>query len=732
MTVKNMKIRFVNAVIIFVLFIAPFTQVTSQEPIMPYKTDVPPVLDGKLNDPFWEKAPYVTGFKTFIPDYGIEMVEKTHVYLAYDRENIYFGVRCFDSEPEKIKSSVTYRDNIRPDDWICINLDSFNDQQALYAFYINPAGIQMDSKFASGQEDYSVDLVWYSKGIIDEKGYTIEVKIPFKSIRFTHKEPVEMGIIFERKISRRSEQGTYPPLSPQRGMFFLTQMKPILFHDIKHYTLFEVLPAVTTGQRSEHSGGQLSTLGTERDISLTTKYGITSNLVFDGTYNPDFSQVEADAGQVDVNLRYALFFPEKRPFFLEGSENFNFAGSSFSDPLRSIVHTRMIVNPLFGAKLSGKAGEKNMIATINALDELPSGTNENPWGDKYAHFSIFRYKRAFSDDSYIGALYTGRDMENHYNRVWGTDGQLRLNESSLLGFHGFGSFSREDEEYMREKGYALGLNYVYQVRKFNVSFGIHDISEKFHTETGYITRTGITRVRASFSPKFYPHARIIRRIDPSISTAQAKDKFSSMYETDNSVSIRFTMWRSSSVSVSYSYSTEIFLAQKFKTGDINISGSSQFTKEFYFRLSFRDGKAIRYSADPYQGNSRRASANFRYQPSNKLNTELDITYSDFCRESDSQKKYDYTIIRNKITYQMNRYLFFRGIMEYNNYRKTLLTDFLASFTYIPGTVIHFGYGSFYEKIRWEDTPENRRYVESNRFLETRRGFFFKASYLWRI
>jgi len=341
----------------------------ASDALFPIKTTTPPAIDGKLDDDVWQQAPSVTGFKTFVPDYGHDMPDQTVVYYAYDRENIYFAFRCYDREPEKIKTSVTRRDNIRPDDWICINLDSFNDQQALYGFYVNPAGIQSDTRFAGNTEDDGVDLVWHSAGNIDSEGYTIEVQIPFKSIRFANKDTVEMGVIFERKVSRRSEQGTFPPLKPERGMFFLTQMKPILYHEVKHYTLFEVLPAMTFSEKSALQQGRLTSGGGDYEGSLTAKYGITSDLILDGTYNPDFSQVESDAGQVDVNLRFALFFPEKRPFFTEGTENFNFAGSGSGDPLFAVVHTRNIGNLLVGVKLSGKLGKKNFLASLNAIDE---------------------------------------------------------------------------------------------------------------------------------------------------------------------------------------------------------------------------------------------------------------------------------------------------------------------------------------------------------------------------
>ena len=145
-------------------------------------------------------------------------------------------------------------------------------------------------------------------------------------------------------------------------------------------------------------------------------------------------------------------------------------------------------------------------------------------------------------------------------------------------------------------------------------------------------------------------------------------------------------------------------------------------------VSYWYGKAIYYSSDPYQGRGTRASSTVIYQPSDKLHSQISLTYADFYRDEDSQKIYDYTIVRGRLTYQVNRYLFFRGIVEYNEYYEEMLTDFLASFTYIPGTVIHVGYGSIYNKVAWQDG----QYVESDRFLQTRKGLFFKASYLWRM
>lgn len=689
--------------------------------LIPLRTDTPPVIDGKLDDAVWQQAPSVTGFKTFYPEYGKDMPDPTVVYYAYDREHLYFAFRCFDREPDKIKTSVTRRDNVRPDDWICINLDSFNDQQSLYGFYVNPAGIQGDTRFANGREDDGIDLIWYSAGNLDDKGYTLEIKIPFKSIRFANEEIVEMGVVFERRVSRRAEQGTFPPLKPERGMFFLTQMKPMHLRDIKHYQLFELLPAVTTSARSTRLGKTVLSKEQNQDLSLTAKYGLTSDFIFDGTYNPDFSQIEADAGQVDVNLRSELFVSEKRPFFLEGNEMFNVAGGSTNDPLGLVIHTRKIVDPIGGIKLSGKLGKKNFLAAIEALDEF---TNPNAGEQgKYAHTSIARYKRALSGDNYLGAVYTGRELKNGFNRVLGADGQLRINESSIFSYQTLASDTKINSTAAQARGHALGLDYFYNTSKLDVNLGLQDLSSDFDTRIGYITRNGLSRVRADVIPKFYPKKSFIRRIDLGLSAAQIKDKPSAQYETYNGASLRFILRKSANFSLSANYSTEIFLGEKFKTSGWNVSGSSQLTKQFYFRLSYRNGKAIRFAAAPFQGKGSSASANIIYQPSDKLNANLSLIYSDLFRDSNSERIFDITILRGRLTYQLNRYLFLRAITEHNNLRQRLVTDFLASFTYIPGTVLHFGYGSIYEK---NVLPND------DGFTETRRGLFAKASYLWRL
>jgi hypothetical protein len=716
---------FVLPVVLFVLPASSNAQ--KKEPLMPIYTTTPPVIDGQLDDAVWKIAPKVSGFKTFTPDFGKDLSEKTIVYMAYDKENIYFAFKCYDSQPDKIRANVTSRDNIRSEDWICINLDSFNDQQSLYALYVNPFGIQEDSRYTGNTEDISIDIIWYSSGKIDTDGYSIEIKLPLKSLRYSNTNPVQMSVFFERRISRTSEQGSFPAMDPAKGYAFLTQMQPIFYYDVEHYALIELLPAITYGQKFSSVKGKLETEEVNRDISLTLKYGLTSDLILDATYNPDFSQIEADAGQVDINLRYNIFYPEKRPFFLEGKENFGVAATSINevDPVYSIIHTRNIFSPIAGIKLVGKINERNTIAAIYSIDEQ---TDIFTGKERDYHFPIARYKHNLSDDGFIGAIIASKEHADNFSRIAGVDGQIRLTQASRFEFNGILSHSKLTSSSDKNFGNTLALRYISGSRDLDMDYAIKNVSEDFRADMGFIKRTGVTAFSGIVKPKFYPGIESIQRIDAELFSAQTKDNIYSKWETNNYVAATMFFLGSLNVRVKYSYSTEIFLNQKFKTGGLTTSFGGLVSNTLNFAVVYRKLNSIYYSNAPFQGSSNVVQAIAIFQPSDNISTRFDFIFSDFKRNSDNKILYEYPISRLRLTYQMNKYLFFRGIAEYNKYRRRLLTDFLASFTYIPGTVLHFGYGSIYQKTEWV----NNSYLASDNFLEMKRGFFFKASYLWRL
>lgn len=721
-----MKIRLEKIIFMWVVPFIACTYLGAESVREIYKTTETPTIDGKLDEPMWQKALKITGFKTFKPDYDREPSGRTEVFMAYDQENFYFGFRCYDKDPRKIKASLTRRDNMFEDDFVGVVIDTFRDRQSGYGFLINPLGIQGDGMMnIEGDLDSSHDMVWYSKGFIDDQGYTAECRIPFKSIRFPGKKEIVMGIGCFRNFVRQSETASFPPFSPEGGGF-LSQFLPVSISGIKYKRIVEALPAFTHTHRSSLQQGIMETDTRRSEFSLTAKVGLTPELTLDGTVNPDFSQIEADAGQVDVNLRYALFFSEKRPFFLEGNEIFQFAGNTEDAPLWYIVHTRNIIDPAFGFKLTGKLGRRSTIAGIFAQDEYSNGDRLDE-----ASFSIFRVRHTVGKDSYLGGFYTSRydRSAGGFNRIFGGDGRIRLYKTGLAEFHLLGSDTKTGEMDAKTSGHAAALRFSHDTRKFIVDMGIQDISEDFRIDTGFLTRPGVTRLALFSMYRFYPKSKLFQRIEPFYWSYHLYDKHSDLWETFNLFTLRFQLPRQTMLRLDYILANEVFSGRRFTTSGLGFQGHSQICKQLYLYAFFRHRQAIYYDSEvPFGGKSSQASLDIIYQPVEKLNCSLELNYADFYRDDNGQKVYDYTIIRSRNTFQVNKYLFFRGIVEYNAFYKKWFLDFLASFTYIPGTVIHMGYGSAFEKIRWQDSE----YVPADRYRESNRSLFFKVSYLWRL
>jgi len=513
-------------------------------------------------------------------------------------------------------------------------------------------------------------------------------------------------------------------LDPAQGYAFFNQTMKVEFEGVKHYTLFEALPALTYLHRDIRQGSELVRDLRKPEASLTLKYGLTSNFIIDATLNPDFSQVESDAGQVDVNLRYANFYPEKRPFFLEGQEKFNIGATSLSDidPLVTLVHTRTMANPLTGLKMTGKIGKDNDLAMIYTLDEYAENENSDR---SFAHFPVVRYKRNFANESYLGLLYTGRESALASNRVYGLDGQFRINPSTMVELSGFNTHTRDT--LAARSGHSLGLSLNHDSRNLGYILSARDIARDYEVYTGYVKRTGISQLSALLSPKLYPDSKLLRKITMEFFGSVSHDQFHSMWETYNHVSALAILGGTTQFKAKYVYANEVFQAKRFNTGGAHFLLSTQYRSWLSAAVLYRHTNAIYYSANPFQGKLDRLTCQLELQPWAKLNGTLDFIYYAFRRTENRQLEYNYPITRLKLSYQFNKYLFIRAIGEYNGYYQKLLSDFLVSFTYIPGTVFYFGYGSLYQQ---ED--ENIPFLSRSQApLEMQRGLFIKLSYLYR-
>jgi hypothetical protein len=693
------------------------------------KADTPPVIDGVLDDPAWAAGLKFDGFKTFKPDYGKDASQKTEAWISYDAENFYFAFRCYDSDPSKVKAAMSKRDNIFQDDVVFIILDTFDDAQSGFSFILNPLGIQGDGMVdVNGNLSTSFDAVWYSKGRIDDQGWTVEARVPLQSIRFPGKKDLTWRIMLVRFFTRSSEQVTCPPLSPEYGSI-MGQAQPFRLSGLKHHRVAELMPAATSTWRYANQGPAM--VRTERTPlkqvpSLTGKLGLTSDLTLDAAYNPDFSQVESDAGQIDFNQRYALYYEEKRPFFLEGSDLWQFGGTFEEAPLQAVVYTRTIINPDYGFRLTGKIAKRDTVATIYAHDYLPGDeVDERP------DFGIVRYKHSLKDDAYIGGFFTDREAGPSFNRLAGADGRFRISQNQVASFHLFGSFTKAPGAETVAEGHALGLDWNFQSRKWNVDVGYQDISPDFQVDTGYVYRTGLRRLSAFAMFSIYPKSKFFQKLEPFYWGYQLYDTIYKMWESVNLVTFRFRLPRNTMFRIDTLLANEVFAGQKFDASGFGFQGESQLAKSFYIQArARRTNKTFYDAAEPYQGYGWRVSGGLIYQPIEQLDLQLGLNYVDFYRTLDREKIYDYLILRSRNTFQLNKYLFVRGIVEYNDFYKRMTLDGLVSFTYIPGTVVHIGYGSALEKQEWDEGLPG--FIPSARFHEMERGFFFKVSYLYRF
>jgi len=619
---------------------------------------------------------------------------------------------------------MTKRDNIFNEDWVLVALDSYNDKQSAYGFAVNPLGVQGDIMMNSdGNGDASQDFIWDSAAKITDNGYIVEIAIPLQSLRFNNDEKVEMGVAFIRRIPRHSEQAAFPAFHPGKGGM-TSQMGDIEYQGLKYKPTYEILPSVTANHNKTIQKGVLNHGQFQKNIGVTTKIGLTSTLTLDATLNPDFSQVEADAAQVTANLRSNVYYEEKRPFFLEGSERFHIAGTNGGSAIRKVVHTRTIIDPLGGLKLSGKLGKSNAISGIIAADESP-----DPQAGHNAYFGILRYKRLLNGENYVGGIYSSRFFQDSYNQVTGIDAKFRLSGTMSIQGNSLYALNRAVDKAHQSKAHNTDLRWTYSSDKYYTSLGLHDISKNFNLETGFVPRDGVRALVLSGRRNFYPQSDFFKRISPGTYSFVQYDKYDHQSEYFVQLSNNINLPRNTYLFMNYQFGTETYAGKLFDRKGYHLYLTSQVTKGINLSMSFGRRGTPWYDPDnPFQGEKHSIYASMDFKPTENFTTSLRLIRSFMNRTSTGEQLFDYRIYRNRTTYQLNKYFYVRATLEYNDYEKTLMTDLLAAFTYIPGTVIYVGYGSLYEKTQYCNTE----YIPANDFLEMQRGFFVKASYNWRL
>ncbi len=483
----------------------------SGQTVRAVRTDRPPTIDAVLDEPFWWAIEPVTDFRQRVPVDGAPSSERTELRVAFDDNNLYFGVVLHDSDPSGIRRSILHREGrIDQDDNIRIGLDTYHDRRNAYIFEINPFGTQGDALISD--EDMTLSDWWWegvyeSEARITDEGWVVEAAIPFTTIRFADADELEMGILLERTIRRKNEMVYFPHIGQEfsRALSQVSQYATLTgLEGLRRGRHMEVKPFAITGRsatgRQGEVGGETETLN---DLGLDFKYSITSNLTLDATLNPDFAQVEADNVQINLT-RFSLFFPEKREFFLERAGLFDFGDARETQVFfsRRIGITNDIAG---GTRLTGQAGP----VSVGALSLFTGDARDADGGVIAGGLnSVLRLRADPFPRTTVGAIFTSLDTDEGASRVAGGDMQFRFGGSTVRGWMARASESggASSGSGGTSAGSATAGTFEVDLRNDLVSAGgsFAQVPAGFNPALGFVRRRDIRTRSGSFAafPRF--------------------------------------------------------------------------------------------------------------------------------------------------------------------------------------------------------------------------------------
>lgn len=716
---------------LLIFFCSVFNGLAKEGPknflVQPGYLDKPPIIDGILGNPEWEGAAVIEDFVQYEPQEGENPTEKTVVFIAYDQKNLYLAFRCYDDRPSEIRCTLCQRDRVWGDDLISVYLDTFNDKKRAFVFQSNARGVQVDGVYVEstprrgrGRENPDrIDRNWNSffksAARKEADGYSVELAIPFKSLRFPNRTNQTWGLMLRRQIPRKNEELYWPPRSRNVNGLLIQAGQLVINKNVERGRNLELMPAVV--------GSKISGDKFRPEVGANIKYGITSDVTADLALNPDFSQVEADMPQNDVNQRYPLYYPEKRPFFLEGKD-------IFDTPLE-LFYSRKIVSPVWAAKVSGKLN-RTSFGVISALDDLPVGIEipSAPEFDETLAYrslnNILRLRQDFFSESYLGLIIADKEMGlagssifSDYNRLLGVDGQFKFLQFNRLGFQVVGSKSRVAGQ---NTGLvpALNLSFAHQSRHLNLSLDWFSIHPDFEASLGFLRRKDIHSLNTRIGYTFLPENETIISVTPSVSYRRIYDFNGTLTDVDVDYSLMLSGWRQTFIFLNYSDSFEKYNGVDLKPRQFRSSLFSAPLAWLSGRIMYSFGRAIYYSDEPYLGYSRQVETEINFRPFPNLIFSWNFEDVDFYEKKGGPRVYQVIILRQQVNFQLNRNFFLRMIADYNDYYKEIYLSGLIGYELNPGTVIYLG------------VEDNRERSETGTFRSTGRYYFMKFSYWWRL
>lgn len=741
------------------------------------------VVDGRLDEAVWSRAARLTGFSQFQPVDGRPAEEPTEVLVWYAPDAIWFGIRAREVHGDVVRATRANRDNITSEDHVQILLDTNNDRRLAFLFGVNAFGVQQDGtrsdQFGGGAGGFSAtgggtgsmnpldgnvdlnpDYVFDSRGRLVDGGYEVEIRVPFKSLRYQEAAVQTWGIHVLRRVQHSGYQDSWAP-AVRANASFLSQSGALQgLQQLRRGLVLEVTPTAVArldGHPTAPTGWEYNSAA---ELGGDVRWGIRQNLTLNGTVNPDFSQVEADVGQVLLNERFALFYPEKRPFFLDGLELF--------DTPNQMIYTRRIVDPAGGVKVAGKEGKTNLGALL-AFDE-----SEQSWTtDHRPVFGVARFRHDLGASSNLGAVLTTREDGADYSRLAGAD--LRLYHSKLYFVQlqavqswtdsaGRSSSDPYLEAVWDRTGRAWGFHYI-----------VRAVGNDFNAAAGFVNRTGILETNLFNRLTFYGEP------DDLVQTWGSFIRFDRIWdwskpgdgaiEGGESLFPSATLrggWRLSGAANHdfFSYDPADYASYTVETGSGSAVDTTAFAvpgpernqwswslgvttptfQAFTASVSVAWGE-VPVFAEAAPGRSLRLSGTVDVRPTAGLRGTLQMARLTIDRVRDGSRFSSETIPRVKLEYQLSRAIFFRLVGQYAARSRAPLEDrggnpilvngeldaglasnefrmdWLFSYRPTPGTLAYLGYGSTMQE------PEQFKFNDLQRATD---GFFAKISYLFRL
>ena len=691
------------------------------------------------------------------PRDGEPASQSTEVYLGYDAKNLYAIFVCFDAEPQKIRARMSRREDISEDDAVVLKIDTFHDQRRAYEFRVNPHGVQSDARWTEGQGsgglDFSFDTLWYSRARLTERGYVAWIAIPFQSLRFPSSSEQTWGVILWRVIPRVNEESTWPRVSSRiegelnqagilRGMANISRGRNV---QLIPYGFLRSFRALDT--RDPHQP-QFVTESAEPDAGLDAKLVFKENFALDVALNPDFSQVESDEPQVTVNRRFEVFFPEKRPFFIENAD-------FFRTPL-NLFFTRRLSDPQLGIRLTGKTG-RYAVGALLADDESPGKNvpDAAPLRGQRARFGIVRINRDIFRQSTVGMIYAERDIAGSHNRVGGLDGRLKLNPNWAATFQAVAS-STEFLDGSAMAGPAYDVRLRRTGRQFNYQLGYDDLSPGFRTLTGFIPRTDIRRIRQIVEHRFRPEGDILISWGPRFNSEAVFDHSGTRLDLTHDTSLQWELVGRTEFTVLYNWDRERLRPQDFPVLPENRDFSRR-RKSFAFETryfpevslggSYSVGTRINFVPAAGQEPKLASLSQGRFRVTLRPVTPLRIDNSYLLDRLTGRVRganiFNNHIVRSKWNWQFSREFSLRVIFQYDAVlanpdltslapSKNFNADFLVTYRVNPWTALFVGYNGNVQNIDLLRSRTGSGIIRTDGFRHDARQFFIKVSYLLRF